>query len=210
MKEMIIRLSEAHEDAEILEVNKVTDQEYFASVSVRMLAKKINDYLQGPYRQDRVKPTLLDNSIIAASSDFGSIMINQPEHVRIVVYQEKAYKIHFPNALYIMYKTSNTVNGIKAFSYKKFEDLETQLYRYPMPNMLGGNMICIGSAPCKIKDNDYVAALENIIFTQYTHSTVNNIKSFKNTVGYFEYLVKNEFPYDLLISDNKMLKDEVA
>lgn len=207
---MIIRLSEANEDAEILEVNKVTDQEYFASISLRMLLKKINEYLQRPYKQDRVKPTLLDKSIIAASSDFESIMINQPEHVRIVVYQEKAYKIHFPNALYIMYKNANTVNGIKAFAYKQFEGLETQLYRYPMPNMLGGNMICIGSAPCKIKDNDYVAALENIIFTQYTHSTVNNMKSFKNTVDYFRYLEKNAFPYNLLISDNKVLKDEVA
>lgn len=210
MKDMIIRLSETEEDAEILEVNKVTNQEFFASISLSMLVKKLNDYLKDPYVQNRAKPLLLDQSIIAVSNDFGSIMINQPEHMRIVVYKEKAYKIHFPNAIYIMYQNAGTIDGIKAFAYKTFEGLQTKLYSYPMPNMLGGNMICIGSAPRKIKDSNYVDALENIIFTQYTHSHVNDIKSFKNTVDYFEYLEKNEFPYDLLINGNKVLKDEVA
>lgn len=207
---MIIRLSETEEDAEILEVNKVTNQEYFASISLNMLVKKLNDYLKGSYVQNRAKPLLLDQSIIAVSNDFSSIMINQPEHVRIVVYKEKAYKIHFPNAIYIMYQNASAIEGIKAFAYKNFDGLKTELYRYPMPNMLGCDMICIGSAPRKIKNNDYLAALENIIFTQYTHSHVNDIKSFKNTIDYFEYLEKNEFPYDLLISKNETLKSEVA
>lgn len=209
MKEMIIRISDINEEAEILEVNKISNQEYFLSAPLKEVVKKINDYTTNPYANNHAKPYLLHSSIIGASDDFGSILINQPEHIRIVTYKDKAYKIHFPNALYIMYQNAGTVDSIKAFAYKQFDGTNTKLYRYPMPNMLGNNMICIGSAPRKISDCDYIKALENIIFTQYTHNTVNDIKSFKNTVDYFAYLSANEFPYHLLITDNKTLKDIV-
>lgn len=204
---MVIRMTDISDEAEVLEVNKISNQEYFLSVPIKDIAKKINEYVSDKLPNTRAKPFLLNPSVIGASADFSSILINQPEHVRIVTYKDKAYKIHFPNALYIMYQNSSVVNGIKAFAYKHFDGMETKLYRYPMPNMLSDNMICIGSAPRKISDCDYVKALENIIFTQYTHDTVNNIRSFKSTVDYFTYLSANVFPYHLLIADNKTLKD---
>ena len=60
------------------------------------------------------------------------------------------------------------------------------------------NRICMGSAPRDIDPQNYKSALENVIYTQYTHDWVDDIKSFRNTAAYFEYLEKNSFPYNLL------------
>lgn len=204
---MIIRLTDVSEDAEILQMNKLTNQEYFASVSMQKVAEKIVEFTSSPYADNKPMPTFLDKSIIAVSENLSSIMINQPEHIRIVTYKQKAYKINFPNAIYIMYQHANKVTGIAAFTYKQYKGIDTELYRYPMPNMLGGNMICIGTAPKDIKNLDFTQALEAIIHTQYTHNEVNDIKSFSSTHEYFDYLTKNEFPYHLLIELNKKLKN---
>ena len=75
-----------------------------------------------------------------------------------------------------------------------------------MPNELYGNKICLGTANLTIDDNDYVAALERVIFAEYTHTTFSGISGFTDTLRYFEYLSKNEFPYKLLKSLNKTLR----
>ena len=121
----------------------------------------------------------------------------------------KSYKINFPNAIYIIKFSNNKVNDIYAYSYAEYLGSETQLYEYPMPNELSGNKICMGSAKREIIDSNYIEALERIIATSYTHRTFSGIKGFSNSEKWFEYLSKNKFPYKLMRSLNKKLKDIV-
>ena len=76
-----------------------------------------------------------------------------------------------------------------------------------MPNVLSGNMLCIGSADRTIRNNDIEGALNKIIATPYSHATFNGINGFSTTVSYFEYLEDNPFPYKLLRKLNRKLRD---
>ena len=122
------------------------------------------------------------------------IVTKQEEHRRIVTYKGKAYEINFPNSIYIICHNRSKIDVIEAYCYIEYNGLNTELYKYAMPNMLGANRICMGSAPRDIDPQNYKSALENVIYTQYTHDWVDDIKSFRNTAAYFEYLEKNSFP----------------
>lgn len=119
----------------------------------------------------------------------------------------EAYKINFPNAIYIIEISGAKIRGIECYAYKEYRGEETELYEYPMPNELSGNHMCIGNADRIIEDNDIVGALEKIIFAPYSHTTFSGMNGFSNTQKYFEYLEKNEFPYKLMKSLRKKLGD---
>lgn len=203
MRQMIFRIVDTMPDAEVLDYDNVSKQEYFKSVNINDLISKLEDYIESDYSKKNIM--MFDDNVIGAGKNH--ILIKQDEHKRIVTYQKKAYNITFPNSLYIMHVVEKKIKDIEAYIYKQYDGKQTKLYKYAMPNMLTSNRICMGSAPKEVENDEYVKALEKILFTQYTHSHVDNIKSFKNTVNYFEYLEKNKFPYDLLIPLNKKLKD---
>ncbi len=204
MKEMIIRIQSDRDDADIL--IKSGDSEIFKKIRSATLVKKLIQYFQKENENEILR--YIPPGIVALSENCQAIL--EPEEKRIITYDNRAYNIHFPNALYLVKSQGNKIVSIEAYSYKNWDGLKTKLYKYPMPNMLGGNMICLGSAPRQIKDNDYKRALDLIIYTQYSHAYVNNIKSFKNTTDYFSYLEKNPFPYDLLMDAKKKAGDLFA
>jgi len=204
LKQIIFRADTVSEDIEVLKVDE-NGNEYFSAIDIQSLMDKLKKMKPIATDNKRQKLIFLDDQYIAFNDK--CVVINQQEHKRIVTYQNKAYNILFPNSIYFIDYVDGKIKNIEAYSYKEYEGKETELFKYPMPNMLTENRICIGSAPRSIVNNDYVKALENIIFTQYTHSHVDNIKSFKETIKYFEYLSSNKFPYDLLISTRYKLKD---
>lgn len=202
MRQIILRVTDTSDDAEMLTFDATSKREYFKTVSLTEVFKAIKNVVKDRINT-REKLHLLHPEIIALNKS--RVMIKQSERKRIVTYEDKAFHISFPNALYIMQFEENKITNIDAFAYKEWNFEQTKLYGYPFPNMLHGNRICIGSAPREIENQDYVKALENVIFTRYSHRTVDNVKSFKDTIQYFEFLEKNDFPYDLLIDLNNNL-----
>lgn len=204
MRQIILRVTDSSDDAEMLTFDAVTNREYFKTVSLTEVFKAIKNVVKDRVNT-REKLHLLHPEIIALNKN--RVMIKQSERKRIVTYEDKAFHIHFPNSVYIMYFDEKKISNIEAYTYLAWNEESTQLYAYPFPNMLSGNRVCIGSAPREIQDQNYVHALENVIFTRYSHRTVDNIKSFKDTIKYFEYLEKNDFPYELLIDLKKELRE---
>lgn len=204
MSQLITRIQSSSDFVEIL--CKDGEKEYFKEIEIDEYIKEIKKHNTPSARGYRVKDDilLLDDGFIGIGQ-FCKI-IKQDEHHRIVTFKSKSYKINFPNSIYFLFHDEKKVTGIEAYSFKKYEGSKTKLFKYPFPNMLYGNAVCMGSAPKEITEENYVEVLEKIIFTQYTHSNVDHIKSFKDTIKYFEYLEKNKFPYDLLISLKQTLE----
>lgn len=209
MKQLIMRINDLNSDAEVLEYDNARKREYFSAIQIEDLIEKLETFAENRNKRNRKKDIVLYSDQIIGIGD-NCVAIMQKEHKRIVTYEGKAYDISFPNSMYIMTYKSDNVDNIYAYCFKEFKGKDTELYKYAMPNMLTENRICMGTAPRKIEKKDYVKALEKIIFTQYTHAHTDNVKSFKETKKYFEYLSENEFPYDLLISAkvtlNKVIK----
>ena len=189
MKQLIVRINDLNSDAEILEYDNARNREYFSAIQIDDLIEKLETFAENRDQKNRKRDIVLySDQIIGIGNN--CVVIMQKEH---------------PNSIYIMTYKTNNVDSIYAYCYKEFKGQDTELYKYAMPNMLTENRICMGSAPRKIEKRDYVKALEKIIFTQYTHGHTDNIKSFKDTKKYFEYLSAHGFPYDLLIKFNKTL-----
>lgn len=201
---MIIRILQGKDNVEILEKDG-TGHEYFKEIEIKKLIESLSVYHKKP--QVRRPAILFNDQIIGASSD--CIVIKQSERKRDVAFKDKVYNINFPNAIYIIDFSDNLIKSIEAYCYTEYKGAKTKLYEYSMPNMLSGNMICIGGAPREINNNEFAEALEKIIYAPYSHNTVGGLKGFRGTLEYFEFLEKEEFPYDLLISQNKKLQEVI-
>lgn len=204
--EMIFRIL-ADGDAEVLIHDAIKQKDIFKAVAIEDLMKSIKEIFirTNPVQNEKKDLLIVDENLIAINSQ--CIVMKQPEHKRIVTYKEKAYNISFPHSIYAICHDQGKITSIEAYCYKEYKGLETELMHYAMPNMLTGNKICMGNAPKEIDPHKYVEALERVIFTQYTHNWVDDVKSFKDTRTYFEYLEKNEYPYHLLMPLNKKLRD---
>ena len=208
MNEMIVRISGnkydvevAYKEDESLPIFKKIGREKFLQILNSSFS------VEAHYQKDL---KLIDPSILAIDEHY--VLVNQPEHKKIVTYspdnnKAKTYRISFPNSFYIIEKRKDNIKSIECYSYKQFKGEKTELYEYPMPNELSGNMMCIGTADRKITDDDIVATLERIIFTPYSHDRFSGMNGFSRTETYFEYLEKNEFPYKLMKPLKKILKD---
>lgn len=203
MKQVIIRITSTKRDAEVLTVEN--NQQLFKAVSateiLKLLKKKFSNLTSSVN-----KPRVLSKNIYAV--DVGKYAIVQKEQKRYVTYDGKCYDIQFPNSFYIVTFTNERIESIEAYSFKKFKGQDTTLYEYPMPNMLTESKLCIGTADRKIKTN-VENTLNSIIETEFTHSSVDGIKGFKDTKKYFQYLSKNPFPYDMLIKTKLKVGDLV-
>lgn len=203
MKQAIIRLDNTKEDVDVLISS--SNEQLFKTMDRNAFLKFINKNFKIDVNSN-IKPKIIHPNIYA-SSDTCKVIV-QEEQMKIISYNGAAYKIRFPNSIYVISHDISQVNSVSAYCYKKFNGLKTVLYKYPMPNMLGGNKICLGTANKSMK-NGIEKALETIISTEFTHRTVNNINKFKNTGDYFTYLAKEKFPYDLLIKANLKVGDLV-
>ena len=205
MSQAIIRLDSANEDAEL--VVQTSGKVLFKKLSFETLRRIVDHYCPKNHTKKQKNIFIFDETYIGCGDDY--VVINQPGCKKYVTLLGKSYKISFPNSIYIV-KTNdekNTIIEIVAFSYVEFKGKDTELYEYPMPNELGGNRICMGTADKKIVDGDYVGALERIIATEYTHDTFTGIKGFSVSGNWFDYLSSNEFPYKLMRKLNRKLKD---
>lgn len=217
MSELIVRLSsfQNNSDVEVLVNDIVEDRVLEKKISLiefaKIICKNLDNELDTPF-----KPIYLDKSIIGINRIGGKqiYLINQPLHQRFVTYSlgkdSRAMKINFPNSIYLVSVENEEVSEIKAYMYDAWNDKYTKLYKYAMPNMLGQNKICIGQANRKIENNDIIKTLENIIYAPYSHRNVNDVKSFKDTQDYFEYLSKNRLDKKYLFEANIQIKDLVA
>ncbi len=203
-----MRINDINSDVDVLEYDGIQKKEYFSAMSIDSLIARLETFVDKRSKNNEKREIILfSDQIIGIGNNCVAIM--QKDHKRIVTYDGKAFNISFPNSIYLMAYKGDKVDSICAYCFKDFIGKDTELYKYAMPNMLTENRICIGTAPKKIENKDYVKALEKIIFTQYTHIHTDNIKSFKETKKYFEYLSNNDFPYDLLISVHIKLKDVI-
>lgn len=198
---MIIRVTEGDTDAELLQVE--AGREIFKRISLRGL---LNVLATVDNQETSIDIELLkDNDIIAYAPPF--YLFYQEDMERYVTYAGRGYKIKFPKCVYLLKvsKRNDRVSYIEAYAIKEYMGEKTELFTYPYPNMLTQNRICIGSAITDIKDNCYHDALETILTTEYSHATFDGINGFKNTIDWFEYLEKNDFPYDLMKPLNRQL-----
>jgi hypothetical protein len=202
-KELIIKVNVAADEVETC--SKDNDGNIiFKKITKEWLLKCISNFCDDSTKRKVKNIRLLDHQIIALNDSH--VVVKQPGDKKIVslATDDKlhTYKINFPNAIYIIsYSTKGIdkkIDSIEAYSYKKYENGKTELFEYPLPNELRGNEICMGSAPKEIKNDDFISALERVIFTTYTHSTFSGVRGFTKSRQWFEHLEKNEFPYKLL------------
>ena len=195
MSELILRITSANADVEMCEMDNGKIR--YKAVSKPVLIDKLNDMLTENVNSKK-KIFLLNYQIIALNRTH--VVINQPGNKKIVhlSVNGKSYKISMPNAIYIIEFRKNIITKIEAYSYKKYNGEKTELYEYPLPNELSRNTICMGTAPKEIEDDDYVQALEKVIFTPYSHIHFSGVNGFTKSAEWFEYLSQNPFPYKLL------------
>lgn len=212
MEELIVRINPSlSDDVEILYNNLIESYQLEKMISLEEFDKIINKIIGSDKKEIDLKPRLFDESIIGYSeSKLQQVyLIRQPEHMRYITYsfdnQKGGMKINFPNSLYFVFIDNNNITKIQAYMYDKWLDKKTKLYKYAMPNMLTDNKICIGKASTEIQDNQVIRALEKIIYSPYSHSQVDNVRGFKNTISYFEYLEKNKIEKKYLIPFNLTL-----
>lgn len=204
--EAIFRLCPNCPDVEVLVNDGIAQQFTEKKLSIAALIQILKQHESS---EDKGKPKIIyDSRILLQIDDY--ILINQPEHRRYITYSvendTRSFSILFPNSIYLIKKENNQIISIEAYMYLLWEKEYTQLYHYAMPNMLAENKICIGLAPRLIENNNYIQALENIIYSPYSHAQLNNVKGFSNTVQYFQYLENHSIRKENLFSAKKTLK----
>lgn len=212
--EMIIKISSGHEDIEVLSHDFLEDEILEKKLSLDEFIKIIHKHYEKEKNRTEEKPAYFSDPIIGFSFKNGikKYLINQPAHERFITYdinnESKGLKINFPASIYEVRVIGEKINEITAFMYIDFKGLDTELFKYGMPNMLGQNKFCIGHAKTNI-NGGIIQALENIIYAPYSHSNLNDVKGFKNTEDYFKYLETNHIQKKYLYETNLKLRDLV-
>ena len=186
MSQLICRISNKNPDVEILKVDH--GKEIWKSVSVNTFVRKIEKYAYKKDKHSKDKPKLVNVEILAISTN--QVIYRQPEHRRIVTYQGQAYTINFPHAIYHVKYVAKKIESISMYTYFRYKGIETELYRFPMPNMTMSERMCIGTADRNIK-HDVFETVESIVDSQYTHDSVDNLKNTTSTIKWFRYLAEN-------------------
>ncbi len=211
MKEMIVRITDGSKDVELL-FNSLKKNEIFEK---NLSLEKFFEILQNNLSEEsnkEIKCEVIENGVIGfgKNNNYQKYIIKQPEHQRYVTYSvdddNKVYKINFPSSIYCVYVRNNRIANIEAYMYLEDKRLKTELYSYAMPNMLSENNICIGNAKREISTS-IIQTLEEIIYAPYSHRELNNVKAFRTTKSYFEYLEKNHIQKKHLYQSKKYLKD---
>lgn len=210
MKELIIRITDISEDIEILKCDHFLESITEKKISFEAFAKVIKERIE-KNNYSIPKPILLPKNCIGFNvNKYGECyVIHQPEHKRFVTLATndgftKAYKINYPNSIFVVNVAAGKITNITHYMYVKWLDMKTQLYYPAMPNTTLD--ICIGGAERTI-DGDLLSTLESIIYAPYSHTTVDNVKSFRKSKDYFEYLTKNHIEARYLRKHKFLLED---
>lgn len=209
MSQIIIRVLDSSEDIEIYQ-EEDTKAVFEKIISRTDLIEALQDAVL-PYKKNRIRIDLMDeydkNTIYIEQAESSKVIYyNFEERMIKCQYNGKGYNIIHPNTIFIIYVDNNRVNSIKAICYKTFAGKKTVLFKYPLPNQLGQDSMCLGTV-----ENSYTTPLNailNAIEANYTHHWTGFVDSkFKDTKALFEYLSSNPFPYDLLKSESCVLED---
>lgn len=210
MKELVIRITDTSEDVEVLKCDHLFETITEKKISLEALSKALQSKTKKKITT-KPKPILLPKNCIGYSiNSFGECyVIHQPEHKRFVTLAtndgfSKAYKINYPNSIFVVDVAVGKITNITHYMYVKWQDMKTQLYYPAMPNTTLN--ICIGGAERTI-EGDLVSTLESIIYAPYSHTTVDNVKSFRKSKDYFEYLTKNHIEARYLRKHKFLLED---
>lgn len=182
MTQMIARFDTATEDIDILIAE--AGEEIMKSFSLKEFKKKLMEMF--PDRAVSEKPRLLDQRIIAIG--YGSMIFREDAAQKIVNYQKKAYLINFPNQLYSVEHSADRIQRIKIYTWFGSLDPDTDLYALPMPNMMGCESLCIGTADRSIQSGDVIGAVQKIMDAEYTHDHVDNMNEKCSTLKWFTFL----------------------
>lgn len=122
-------------------------------------------------------------------------------------YNENYYKIIHPNCFIKVIVAHGLVQQMYIYPYKEYKGLDTILFDNPFPNILTKNETCMGTSDKTVKETKTKTVL-SIIETAYTHAYTNfKSNKLKDTTEAFNYLSKNEFPYEDLVSTGLILKN---
>lgn len=215
MKEMIVRITDVSTDVDLLFNSLAKNEVFEKNLSLDKFLEILQNNLikeNNKKNDQKIKCDVVENGVIGFGSNKNNkkYIIKQPEHQRYITYSvgkdNKVYKINFPSSIYCVFVRNNNIDHIEAYMYFEDNQLNTQLYAYGMPNMLSKNSICIGNAKREIYTS-LMQTLEEIIYAPYSHAELNNVKAFRTTKSYFEYLQKNHIQKKHLYQSKKILKD---
>ena len=203
MKQVICRITTKSPDAEVL--IKDGEKQLWKSVKIEDLIKTLDKYSSGSKKGQKLR--LLDPRIIARNDC--SLLFKEPEHRRRVFYSGTSFEINFPPCLYFVRFTSRRIMDIDCYTFFEWDDANTDLYLFPMPNMTSSERMCIGTADRTIVSGKVIEAVERIVDAEYTHDHVDNLKRGRSTLAWFRYLKTNKVKKKDLKNPVRKLSDLV-
>lgn len=151
MEQIVVRIIPGCKDVELL----IRDGfDYPLIINTNEFMKILYDFY-GNVRNDVKCIDLTDSNIffIKQLSDGHDLYFYKfEERILYPTYQNKIFKHMHPNTVFLLDIFNDHIYSVKAFIYKEWNALDTKLYSYKFPNMLGGNRICIGTIDKKLED----------------------------------------------------------
>lgn len=193
MKQIIVRMIPGIDDVEIL-LNEYNEN-LLSVINAKSFIKIIQEYYGSYFSVDEINLNLIDSNIIHYKRKVNNheyIYIKFDERILYPTYKNEIFKHMHPNTIFILDVYQNCIYDLKAFIFKKWNKLDTELYYYNLPNMLGSNKLCIGTINKTLEDTYYNSILK-VIEGNYTA----NISSIKNVI---------KFNYEKCIPLNYTLK----
>lgn len=203
MRQMVIRITDKSEDAQLL--YKRGGKELWKTIALDRLSELIsNAVIQ---HQSGEKPQMLDKRIIAIGNS--SMIFHTPETKRLVFYKGKSFEINYPPCIYRVTYTSDRIRDIWCYTFFRYAGADTELFCMPMPNMTGSDHMCIGTADRNIIDGNVIEAVGRIVDAEYTHDHVDNLKEQTSTLKWFRYLKNHKVKRSDLKKSVGRLRDYV-
>lgn len=101
------------------------------------------------------------------------------ERILHPTYKNNLFRHMHPNTVFVLDISNNCIYNVNAFIYKEWKSLDTELYAYRLPNMLGSNNLCVGTINRDLEDTILNTILK-IIEGNYTADvgSIRNIITF--------------------------------
>ncbi len=207
--EMVMKFNSSSDDVEVVSSNK-NGKIVGKLIGIKDVVRELVKVCHVDY-EDLIIDNFDENILYFSRAGYSEIyIIKLPERKIKCTFKNKGYSIIHPNSIFMLdiNPTTKTYRSMKAYCYKEYKGKNTELYRYPFPNMLGSNAICTGTISNDATDP--MKAIMNVIEGNYTHESTSTGK-IKKTVNFFQ-AIKNEFKYDILektgMSLNELLKNK--
>ena len=186
MEQIVARIIPGIEDVELL----IQDEKKYPKII------NINDYIDilkkyacsSSFREEKIIDLTDPNIFYLKQLSNGIDMYYYRFEERILhpSYNNNIFRHMHPNTVFILELKEDMLISIKAFIYKEWNGLDTKLYVYNLPNMLGENKICMGTINKK-KEETILKTILKVIEGNYS-ADITKIKD------------KMKYDYDKCIS----------